>query len=193
LNANDSDAQLHYNPLFVTILPRERRSRHAYQLCIMAALITVSLSQLILGAIPGASIRGLNDPVQVMLNWFCLIGGFAGILAAFIPERIVRWSMGFRRFRINADFDATYFRLWEEFGSHVLIATVWASYFITITMSVGIVHGLTIGTGLALWLIVAALWRAGQIGRTLHRARTFSHVPSAIVGADQITRPVTDG
>lgn len=169
---------LHYNPLLVTVLPLERRARHPYQLCVMLLLITLAVSQIILGPPRNSSVAALGPDTQSLLNWFCIAAGLAGVMAAVIPERIIR------PFRSLA-FDATYIRLWEELGSHLFLLFVWAALLITILNSYPFLQGLTVGTAAAFWLGVAAAWRVAQIIATLWRSGTFTRHPSAILGAEQ--------
>src|SRR6478752_864424 len=93
----------HRPVVLLTVLPRERRSRHPYQLCMMLALVTIGASQLIVGPMPNAAIEMLSDGDQRQLNWFCVIAGLAGIAAAIIPEHIIRWRM-----RGERSFDSTW-------------------------------------------------------------------------------------
>ena len=61
--------------VLLTVLPKERRARHPYQLCMMLALITLSVSQLIIGPAPNTAITALTRAQQDQLNWYALIGG----------------------------------------------------------------------------------------------------------------------
>ena len=97
-----SQAPEHRPVVLLTVLPKERRARHPYQLCMMLALVTLGASQLIFGAAPTAAVQTLSDSDQHRLNWFCVIAGLAGIAAAVIPEHIIRW-----RLRREHSFDAT--------------------------------------------------------------------------------------
>lgn len=175
----------HYNPLFVTVLPPERRARHPYQLCVMLMLITLAISQMVLGPPSNSSVRVLPQDTQNLLNMFCLAAGIAGVAAALIPERIVRV------FRC-CEFDATWFRLGEELGSHLFLLTIWVSYIIAILNVASFAEGLSLGSAAAFWLAVAAAWRVIQIVATLRRAGVFNrNKPTAIVGTDTID-PVID-
>lgn len=175
----------HYNPLLVTVLPKERRARHPYQICAMLALFATGLSQQLLGTLSGASAAQLDPHLLIALNWFCILGGAAGTAAAFIPERVVRWFNGW-------EFDATYWRLWEELGSHVLTGTVWASYFVTISNALGI-RGLSVGSAAGLLFTVAAIWRSAQIVYTMVKAGVFSRRNTAIIGIDTIKQQASGG
>jgi len=164
--------------VLLTVLPKERRARHPYQLCMMLALITLSVSQLIIGPAPNTAITALTRAQQDQLNWYALIGGLAGIAAAVIPERIVR----IRHWR----FDGTWARLIVELAAHGLLFFVWMSYLVAIIEKVPLVVGLTLGTGLVLGLATAAAWRAGQILWTIKRAVLDPPQGSGIVGAQTI-------
>lgn len=172
---------LHYNPLLVTVLPKERRARHPYQLAAMFCLFTLGLWQLTIGAAPTSSVNLLDQHALNLLNWVCVIGGGLGILAAAVPERIVRWY--------RVEWDATYFRLYEELGSHLSLLTVWFSYGVTVWASFGFVKGYSFGLAAAIWFGAAALGRAVQILLTLYRAGMFGRPPSAIVGPDHPAAP----
>jgi hypothetical protein len=176
----------HYNPLLVTVLPKERRAKHPYQLCTMAMLFSLGLWQMTVGAVPAASVNLLDESAYRLLNIVCILGGAAGIVAAWIPERIVQFHMRLYRWAVSTEFDATYFRLWEELGAHVLLFSVWFSYGQTVWVNFGLVKGYSFGLAAAIWSGVAALWRVVEIWLTLYRARTFSRQPSAIVGEGTI-------
>lgn len=157
-------------PIVVSVLPKERRARHPYQLCMMLALMTIGLSQLLIGPPPTSAVTRLAQSDQNMLNLFCLFAGGAGVAAAIIPEKVIRW--GFRR---RHEFDATWIRLWEELGCHGLLFFVWAAYLVTISLAVPLRVGLSLGTGLVFWLGVAAAWRVVQIGWTIKRYMAVPH------------------
>jgi hypothetical protein len=174
----------HYNPVFVTVLPHERRARHPYQFWIMVALLVMPLSQIILGLPDTASVKAL-PPEQVMaVNVVCMIAAATGIYAAFIPERIIRlWRF---------DFDATWSRLVLELAGQVFLMFIWVVYVVTIfsvyplwTKDGFITGGLTMGGGLAFFLGVAASHRSAQIILTLVEAFR-GHKQSAIVGIDTL-------
>lgn len=168
--------EAHYNPILITVLPRERRARHPYQIAVMLWMITIGLSQLIFGLSESSSLRGVpNDQLQV-LNWYLIIGGTGGLLATVIPERVVRWGF--------VDFDATWIRLIDEGASQVLLVFVWASYFVAVTGTLGFTTGLTFGSGAAVWLGLAAGWRFCQIAWTVARATFLQRRDSALVGAE---------
>jgi hypothetical protein len=171
----------HYNPLLVTVLPKERRARHSYQLAAMFCLMTLGLWQLVIGTTPTSSVNTLDVSAARFLNIVCVVAGSAGILAALIPEHVMRHRLRLWRWVLRVDFDATYFRLWEEMGSHLLLLTIWFSYAQTVWATYGIVKGYSLGLAAALWFGGAALMRAVQIMLTLYRAGTFSRAPSAIV------------
>jgi hypothetical protein len=181
MSVKDSEP-LHYNPLLITVLPKERRSRHPYQLGAMGCLLTLGVWQLVIGTVPNAAVNVLDTPVAVFLNWVCIVAGAAGILAAVIPERIVRLRIRFWRWVFRTEFDATYFRLFEELGCHLLLASVWAAYGQTVWANFGLVKGYTLGLAAAVWFGGAAIARAMQILWTLRNAGFFSRSPSAIVG-----------
>jgi hypothetical protein len=176
----------HYNPLLVTVLPKERRSRHPYQLAAMACLLTLGAWQLVIGAATVASVNVLDSSAFLLLNGVCILAGVAGVAAAFIPERIVHVRIRFWRWVFRTEFDATYFRLWEEFGCHVLLLAVWGSYGQATWASYGLAKGYSLGLAAALTFGGAALVRAVQIILTLYRAGTFNRAPSAIVGNDTL-------
>jgi hypothetical protein len=50
----------HYNPLLITVLPKERRSRHPYQLGAMMCLLTLGARNLIIGTVPSSSVNQLD-------------------------------------------------------------------------------------------------------------------------------------
>lgn len=163
-----------FQPIWVTVLPRERRARHFYQLCVMLLLITVGVSQLMIGPVDGSSLNDLPAGQAALLSWFCVFAGTAGLSAALIPERVVTW----RRW----EFDATWARLWVELAAHGLLVFVWASYFSAIVMVYPFVTGLSLGTGAAIWLGVAAIGRCCQILWTLKKAMWDAPNPSTITG-----------
>lgn len=180
MSAADSD--LHYNPLLVTVLPKERRARHPYQLSAMVCLLTLGGWQLAFGAAPVSSMGTLDNTAFYFLNWVCILAGTAGIAAAFIPERIVHLRIRVWRRILHTEFDATYFRLWEEFGAHILLFTIWLSYGQTVWANYGLAKGYSLGLAAAICFGGAAVWRIIEIWLTLYRAGTFSRKPSAIVG-----------
>lgn len=185
MSATNSERPQHYNPLLVTVLPAERRARHPYQLGVMMCLLTLGAWQLIIGPAFTSSVNLLNTDTFRLLNWVCIWGGTTGLLAAIVPERIVRWGWG----RFGLEWDATYFRLWEEMGSHLLLATVWASYGMTVWASFGFAKGYSLGLAAPIWLGASAIGRAVQIWLTIWRAGTFRCMPSAIVGPDHPAAP----
>lgn len=172
----------HYNPVFVTVLPKERRARHPYEFWIMVALVVMPASQLLLGAPQTTSIKALPDDQVFAVNVVCMIAGLSGLYAAFIPERIIRL--------FRWQFDATWSRLFLELAGQVFLVFIWSTYVVTIfsayplwTRDGFITGGLTLGGGLAFFLGVAAAHRSAQIIRTLRDA--FSGPgDSAIVGVD---------
>jgi len=131
----------HFNALLVSTLPKQRRSRHPYQLCVMFMLLTISIKQLIVGFNPMSSVNLVDMDVQILLNWFCVTGASLGILAAFIPERVVYWGLG--------QFDATYLRIFDELASQFLLFAVWLSYFVAIVFLAPIPfwEGYSLGSG----------------------------------------------
>lgn len=171
----------HYNPLLITVLPKERRSRHPYQLGAMACLFSLGLWQLVVGTASVSSASALDETTFTVLNWVCILAGLAGLAAAVIPERIVRFRIRFWRWVLRTDFDATYFRLWEEFGGHVLLLSVWWAYGQTTWAYYGVVKGYSLGLAASLFFGAAALGRAVQIILTMWRAGTFRRAASAIV------------
>jgi len=172
----------HHPPVLLTVLPPERRARHPYQFCPMVGLIALSLYQLVFGPVPSAAITALGQGSQNMLNWYALFGGGAGVASAFIPERIVDWHLRRRTYQI----DATWIRMWVEVGCHGLVFFVWLSYLITIWNKVPFVQGLTLGSVLAMCLMVAALWRAGQILWQVKRAIIDPPGVSGIISSGEL-------
>lgn len=185
----------HYNPVFITVLPKERRARHPYQFWIMVSLVVMPVSQVILGLPQTASVQALPPEQAYAIAIMCIIAGLSGLYAAIIPERILRW----RWWRIEMDFDATWSRLFIELAGQAFLAFIWATYVVTIfsayplwTRDGFITGGLTLGGGLAFFLGVAALHRAMQIALTLRE--TFKEPgQGAIVGVEDITRPQANG
>jgi hypothetical protein len=92
MSVTNSERPQHYNPLLVTVLPAERRARHPYQLGVMMCLLTLGAWQLIIGPAFTSSVNLLNTDTFRLLNWVCIWGGSTGLLAAIVPERIVRWG-----------------------------------------------------------------------------------------------------
>lgn len=174
----------HFNPLLITVLPKERRARHPYQLAAMICLLSLGVWQLVIGAAPVSSMGTLDNTAFYLLNWVCIISGAAGLLAAVIPERIVRLRIRFLQWVFRTEFDATYFRLCEECGAHLMLFTVWLSYGQTVWANYGLYKGYSLGLAAAVCFGSAALVRAFQILLTLYRAKTFSRKPSAIIGKD---------
>lgn len=192
----------HYNPVFVTVLPKERRALHPYQLWIMIALIVMPISQLLLGLPDTSTIKAIPRSQAYIVNIVCLICGLTGVYAAFIPERIMKLDLR-ARFRvpqwlrwvippITVEFDATWSRLFIELAGQVFLVFIWATYVVTIfsvyplwTREGFITGGLTLGGGLACFLGIAAAHRSGQIAWTLHRA-FLGRGESAIVGIDTV-------
>lgn len=185
MSAADLPDPEHYNPLLVTVLPKERRSRHPYQLAAMLCLFTLGAWQLAIGTVPNASINQLDLTAFNFLNWVCVLAGLAGVAAAFIPERVVRMRLRVRGWQLlKVDADATYFRLWEEFGAHLMLFTIWLSYGQTVWVNYGPARGYSLGLAASICFGYAALHRAWQIIRTLQQAGVFNrHTPSAIVGS----------
>lgn len=153
---------VHYNPMFVLVLPKERRAWHPYQLWIMVCLLVMPTSQLILGIPPQASTQTIPEGQAVAVNVMCVIAATAGLYAAIIPERVVHW------FKLS--FDATWTRLIVEAASHGLLAFIWASYCAIIfaaypiwTREGYLTGGVTLGGGLAFFLGMAAAHRFLQI------------------------------
>lgn len=167
----------HYNPLLVTVLPKERRARHPYQLAAMGMLFSLGLWQLLIAPLPTSAVNVLDVKAYFLLNVFSVAGGAAGIFAAWVPERIVC----IRLFRWDYDFDATYWRLGAEFGSHFVLFTVWLSYGVAVWQWFGLVKGYSVGLAAAIWLGGAALGRCTQIVWTVVAAGTFKRPASAIV------------
>lgn len=190
MSGGESEPQ-HFNPLLVTVLPQERRSRHPYQLGAMVCLFTLGVWQLTGGPATISSVNILDVAAYRMLNWVCIIAGAAGIAAAVIPERIVAVRLRFWRWVLRTKFDATYFRLWEEFGCHIMLLSVWIAYGQVTWASYGLVKGYSLGLAASLWFGSAAAVRAAQIILTMRRAGTFSRRPSAIVAAGTV--PELDG
>lgn len=183
MSAVESEPPIHWNPLLVTVLPKERRARHPYQLGAMICLLTLGIWQIVIGAAPGSATNVLDAAAYNFLNWVCIVSGTAGVLAAIIPERVVQWRIRiWCKYVWRTEFDATYFRLWEELGAHLLLASVWASYGQTVWNNYGLSKGYSLGLAAAVWFGAAAVWRAWQILLTLYRAGTFSRRASAIVG-----------
>lgn len=180
-----TERPLHYNPLLITVLPKERRARHPYQLGAMLCLLTLGAWQLIIGTSQVSPVSQLDSEALRLLNWICVWGGAAGVIAAIVPERIVHWGWG----KCGIDWDATYFRLWEELGSHLLLLSVWFSYGVTVWASYGLGKGYSLGLAAAIWFGAAALVRAVQIWLTLWRAGTFSRQATAIIGPDHPAAP----
>lgn len=169
---------MNYRPLWVTILPAERRARHPYQVAVMVLMLVLGTSQLAVGPVVSSSLNSLPHSTVTMLNWFCILGGTAGIAAAFIPERMVKvWKW---------EADATWLRLWVEFGCHGLLATVWVSYFISIVSTYDFVQGLSLGTGACIVFTGAALVRAFQIMKTIKMAVLDRPGPAVITGMDSL-------
>jgi hypothetical protein len=181
----------HYNPVFVTVLPKERRARQPYQLWIMVALVVMPLSQLILGLPQTTAVQSLPPEQVYAVNIVCIIAGLSGIYAAFIPERIMQvWRF---------DFDATWSRLFIELAGQVFLVFIWATYVVTIfsaypmwTRDGFITGGLTLGGGLAFFLGIAAAHRSGQIIGTLRQAFGGKGA-SAIVGIDTMKQQAKGG
>jgi hypothetical protein len=171
----------HYNPLLVTVLPKERRARHPYQLAAMFCLLTLGIWQLVIGTVASSSVNTLDVSAARFLNIVCIVAGGAGIFAAIIPEHVIRRRFRLWRWAFGVDFDATYFRLWEEIGAHFLLCTIWFSYGQTVWVNYGLAKGYSLGLAAAIGFGAAALIRAIQILLTLYRAGTFSKAPSAIV------------
>jgi hypothetical protein len=173
----------HYNPILITVLPRERRARHPYQVAVMGWMLSMGLSQLLFGISKSSSLNGIPIEQVQVLNWYLIIAGASGLLATVIPERVIRW--GWRSW-VRVDFDATWLRLITESASQALLVFVWAAYFVAVTGALGFTTGLTFGSGGALWLGLAAAWRWCQIGWTIARATFLQPRDSAIVGAEII-------
>lgn len=167
---------VHYNPILITVLPRERRARHPYQVAVMGWMITIGLSQLLFGLSGTSSLRGVPADQLQVLNWYLIIAGAGGLLATLIPERVVQWGF--------VDFDATWIRLIDEAASQVLLIFVWASYFVSVVSTLGFTTGVTFGSGAAAWLGGAAAWRFCQIAWTVARATFLQPKDSALVGAE---------
>lgn len=174
-----------YRPIWLTVLPRERRSRHPYQLAPMFALIIVGISQLAIGPVEASALRNLPGTEDAQLSWAGILIGIAGISAAIIPERIVR--VWFFRRRLFCDF--TWMRLWVELGCHGAIITVWLSYFTSIQATRPLTDGLSITTALMLCLMPAASVRCAQICHTIYKAIFAKADPSAIVAAPKRDHP----
>lgn len=173
----------HYNPLLITVLPKERRSRHPYQIAAMLTLLTLGLWQVAFGAAAISTVDVLDETAYQLLNCVCALAGGAGIAAALIPERIVRLQLPLRFFNrtFKTEFDATYFRLWEEFGCHILLLSIWAAYGQTIWDAYGLVKSYSLGLAFCVMFGGAAIARAVQIFLTMWRARTFHRDATAIV------------
>lgn len=165
----------HYNPVLITVLPHERRARHPYQLCIMFCLITLSASQLIFGPPATSAVHVVDTDTQTLLNWCCLLAGCAGVVTAYIPERVV---VLFKRF----DFDATWLRLWLELSAHMMLFTIWVAFTIIVFSIAPFVDGLTLGSAAGAWLAIASAWRVCQIGSTIYHAVFSPPAHSAIIG-----------
>lgn len=172
----------HFNPVFVTVLPKERRARHPYQLWIMACLFVMPLTQLILGAPDTTSVKALPPEQVIAVNVVCMIAAASGLYAAYIPERVMRL--------FKWQFDATWSRLFLELAGQALLVFIWLTYIVTIfsayplwTRDGFITGGLTLGGGLATFLGCAATHRSWQIIKTLREAFNGPG-ESAIVGVD---------
>ena len=76
--------------------------------------------------------------------------------------------------------------MWVEVGCHGLVFFVWLSYLITIWNKVPFVQGLTLGSVLAMCLMVAALWRAGQILWQVKRAIIDPPGVSGIISSGEL-------
>lgn len=179
----------HFNPVFLTVLPKERRAQHPYHVSIMLALVTVAGTQLILGSpATSSTVQSLPPDQVVAVNIMCVIAGLSGLYATLVPERVVKL--------FKWDFDATWSRLFVELACHGLLAFIWASYILTIftaypllTREGALTGGVTLGGGLAFWLMVAALWRTIQILWTVKNAMSDSpsgRSPSGIIGIDTL-------
>lgn len=173
----------HYNPLLITVLPKERRSRHPYQLAAMACLFSLGAWQLVIGPTAVSSVNVLDPAALAILNCVCILAGLAGLAAAVIPEHIVHIRIKIWRWILRTEFDATYFRLWEEFGCHCMLASVWAAYGQATWANYGLVKGYSLGLAAAIFFGAAAIGRAVQIILTMWRAGTFSSAPTAIVAS----------
>lgn len=191
----------HYNPILISVLPRERRARHPYQVGVMCWLILMSASQLAFGLAPNSSLQTLPMDQVIWLNYWCLFAGIAGLLAAVIPERVVRLGRRFRSRlwgrvlparllihgrRLRVDFDATWLRLIDEGACHAALVFAWASYFVVVSDSLGLVNGLSFGSGAALCLCGAAAWRFGQIARTVYVPIFKREEPAAIASSSEV-------
>jgi hypothetical protein len=152
----------------------------------MLCLFTLGLWQLIIGTATVSVANQLDTSALRLLNLVCVLGGAAGVVAALIPERVLKRRFTVWRWATGFDFDATYFRLWEEFGAQLMLFTVWLSYGQTVWATLGFVKGYSFGLAAAVWFGIAALWRAIEILLTLYRAGTFRRRPTAIVGNDTI-------
>lgn len=166
-----------YNPIWLTILPRERRARGAYQLCVMLLLLTVGWSQVIKGPTALSSLNYIPTGQAEMLAWCCVWAGGSGVASALIPERIIhvgRWQI-----------DATWWRLVIEFAAHAMLIFVWAAWLVALLRTTPFLEGLGLGTGAALWLGVAAVVRCCQIGWTVKRALVDQPSPAGIISQGQ--------
>jgi hypothetical protein len=175
----------HYNPVLLTVLPKERRARHPYQLCVMAMLATLAASQLVFGPPQGSSTALLDPDTQALLNWMCLACGIGGVMAAFIPETIVKIGW--------VKFDATWARLWIELAAHAVLFFIWLSFCVIISLAFPFTDGLTLGSAAAFWLAAASLWRAGQIWVTIKRAVFDPPIQSGITGVDSLRKKQAKG
>lgn len=190
MNADASGEPQHYNPLLVTVLPPERRARHPYQLAAMLCLLSLGAWQLAIGTQPSSSVSLLDQGAASLVNWVCVLGGAAGVFAAFVPERIVHWRICIRRWVVlRYDFDATWLRLWEELGCHLMLSTVWASYGLTVWESFGFIKGYSYGLAAALCFGGAAVARAAQIVSDLKQSGFFRREPTAIVSSKHPAAP----
>lgn len=180
----------HYNPILVEVLPHERRARHPYQVAVMMWMLTTAVSQLGFGLTPNSSLNLLPPDQVAWLNYWCLGASLAGLAAMFIPERIIRWQCRLRarcwRRVLRVDFDATWVRLIDEAASHMALIFAWASYFITTTAVAGFANGLGYGSGGALCLCIAAMWRFGQIAHTGAVPLLRRHQVHAVTGSETL-------
>lgn len=184
MSTNESGRE-HFNPLLVTVLPKERRARSPYQFMVMVCVFTLGIWQLTIGPVPISAVNLLDEAAYGMLNAVSVLAGLAGIAAAYIPERIIEFRIGRKPIVV----DATYFRLWLEFGCHALLLVIWVIYTQVTWAGYGLIKGYSIAIAASLCLGTAAVWRIIQIWLTLYRAGTFSRKSTAIVGKEEIDTP----
>lgn len=172
-------------PLFLTVLPKERRARHPYQLGAMLMILSVGLSMLTVGPAINSSLNLLPAGQIEYLAVCCIVAGCAGIAAAFIPERVMR----FRKWEV----EMTWMRLWVEFGCHGLLVFVGLSFGASIYMAFPFWQGVSLGLGAAMFFTGAGLTRCIQILWTIKKAVVDPPRDAAIVGAQTFDSGASGG